>query len=211
MSDMTDSMRSTSTKRLLNTTTISGSGGAIAELRPGEVTKTLLAQQILYAVRKQFKGLAQIAREVKADSSYVAEHAEQIVRAEVLSQHAEAFRANCILLDREDEGYLRRQLRGRGTAVAGIVKEFLPDIEEVLGCLSSLGAAVRVEQLRWAEVTAWRLKARSRTMLNSQPPVGVVEVQQSRDGQTQCVRFLVDVLLHTVLVFGAKDPVARHP
>ena len=97
----TDEIRNGSTGTpLLDVKTIWGTNGNEADLRPGEVTKTLLAQQILYVVRKELMDPNRIGQEVKADVRYVKDHIGRMTRAEVLQEEAGRYRANCILLEK---------------------------------------------------------------------------------------------------------------
>ena len=150
MSELTDAHRHESeVSPLLEVRTINGHSGPVERLQPREVCKTLLAQQVLFAVRKVLKTPQEIAREVKADAAYVREHLELMTEAEVLEEHEGRYRANCILFDADDGARLRHELRDGGAEVAGAVKMHEVRLAEALAQTSPARRGFDGGYLRW--------------------------------------------------------------
>lgn len=111
--------------------TIWGYKGPEKRLHPGVVCKSLLAQQVLLAVRKEFRTEEEIVNMTKADSAYVSDCLQPMVEAEVVQKKGRAYRANCILFDAEDEERILTARRAVGDKVASIVADHIGDIDRV--------------------------------------------------------------------------------
>ena len=150
MSDVTDALRNEAEiPPLLEVKNVWGNTGSTAELRPWEVCKTLLAQQVLFAVHKELKNPAQIARDVKASVDYVQDHLARMTKAEVLEEIDGRYRANCILFDDGDVQQLRKQLGERGERVAEVIGKHDGELSDVIGQTSPCQQDFDLGYLRW--------------------------------------------------------------
>ncbi len=116
---------------------------------PVGLCRTLLAQHILYLVRKQPKTAGQLATQLSVDARYVQDHLDSLTAAEVLTRRSRGFRANFLLFDQDDINRLRRRFSGRGSAIARVVKEFQVDLDLALGRTSPARQGFGVGYLRW--------------------------------------------------------------
>ncbi|KPK83086.1 MAG: hypothetical protein AMJ81_08545 [Phycisphaerae bacterium SM23_33] len=150
MSELTDALRNRSTSGpLLQVSTVWGSTGPDRELRASEVTKTLLAQQILFCLRKQAKAPEEVARQVKADVSYVKEHLARMTEAEVLDRQDGTYRANCVLLDTDDVKALKSKLAPRGWQTADVIARHAEVLSQAIARLTVSAGGFDPGYLRW--------------------------------------------------------------
>lgn len=155
MSDVTDALRNeVENPPLLDVSNVNGCTGPNAALRPSEVCKTLLAQQVLFAVRKELKAPQQIAHEVKASIEYVQDHLARMTRAEVLEETDGRYRANCILFDPDDVDHVQEQLARRGDHVAALLKTHEAPLSEAIRETTPAGRGFGEPYLRWIVVPA---------------------------------------------------------
>lgn len=155
MSELTDALRNQSTSApLLQVSTVWGSGGPNRELRAWEVTKTLLAQQILFCLRKRAEAPEQIARQVKADISYVNEHLARMTEAEVLDEQDGKYRANCILFDTDDVKALKSKLAPRGRQTADVIARHAEALSQAIARLTVSARGFDPGYLRWVILPA---------------------------------------------------------
>jgi hypothetical protein len=113
------------------------------------VCKALLAQQILFTVRKERKEPPEIAREVGAREDYVREHLARMTEAEVLEEDRGSYRANCILIDRDETDRLRKQLQKRGDRVASVVQDHEGVLSNAIAGTSPCSKGFEESYLRW--------------------------------------------------------------
>ena len=150
MSEVTDAHRNQcQSGPLLDVSCINGSNGPHEELWPGRVSRSLLAQQVLFAVRKTPKTPGEIAGEVNADVSYVREHLDHMTEAEVLAREGGAYRANCILFDRDDIGELKRELGKRGDAMGEVIARHAAALSDAIGRTHPARQGFEEDYLRW--------------------------------------------------------------
>jgi len=150
MNALTDEKRHTSvTQPLLQVSITCGCMGSDADLQPHTVAKTLLAQQILFVLRKEARTAKEIAREVKADLRYVLDHLDRLVAAELLREQDGRYRANFILFDGDDKLELEKKLSGRGKKIAEVVASHDGELKEIIARLSPTAMGIREDRLRW--------------------------------------------------------------
>ena len=119
------------------------------ELRPEEVAKTLLAQQILLSVRKELKTARDIAKEVKADISYVNEHLAKMTEAELLEEQNDRYRANFILFDEDDMKRLKEELGEKGSPTAAAIARHADALSDAIAQLTPSAKGFDEDYLRW--------------------------------------------------------------
>jgi len=150
MSELSDEIRAQSTSQpLLKVSAICGSAGPNRELHPWQVAKSLLAQQVLFCVRKEAKAAKEIAREVKADISYVNEHLAKLTEADLLEETDGAYRANFILLDESDIAHVRKELAGKGAQTAEVIRRHSKELSGAIAALSPSARGFDEGYLKW--------------------------------------------------------------
>jgi RNA polymerase sigma-70 factor (ECF subfamily) len=149
MSEVSDDLRNrTEQFPLLDVTAICGSSCG-HPLTPERVCRTLLAQQILYFLRKHAAAPEQIASAVKADVRYVRDHVDRMTEAEVLAREDDRYRANCILLDRDDLDVIVRDLSWRPKVIAQAIGGHTEALARAVERLSAARLGIEPGYLRW--------------------------------------------------------------
>ena len=153
MSELTDNMRHETTRHpILDVKGIWGSSGSRADLHPAEVCKTLLAQQILVALRKSSLDAASLAEQVKADVSYVHEHLDKMVEAGIVVPERKAYRAGYLLLMKEDLQAWDERYDSKADQIAEVLRQRLGDLQKVIKQLRPSEQGVDEARLRWAVI-----------------------------------------------------------
>jgi len=116
------------------------------------VCKTLLAQQILVALRKSSLDAASLAEQVKADVSYVHEHLDKMIEADIVVPERKAYRANYLLLMKEDLQALDERYDSKADEIAEVLQQHLGDLQKVIKQLRPFQQGVEEARLRWAVI-----------------------------------------------------------
>jgi RNA polymerase sigma-70 factor (ECF subfamily) len=116
----------------LNVGTIWGKMGTDRESVPQQAAKSLLAQQILYSVKKKSKSAPEISRDVNAGIPYVEDQCGRMTDEGVLHKTRRGYRADCIIFDSTDEEILKETFRPNGERAAQIILGFDNQIVDTL-------------------------------------------------------------------------------
>ena len=112
------------------------------------MTKTLLAQQVLFCLRKELKTPSHIVEEMRADESYVDDHLAKMTEAEVLEESDGKHRANGILSDKEDVETLKKEFDKRSQAIAGVVANHVTSLSRCIQRINPTEQGFEEEYLR---------------------------------------------------------------
>jgi RNA polymerase sigma-70 factor, ECF subfamily len=136
----------------LHVGTIWGYNGPETDLQPRNVCGSLLAQQILLCINKQFKTAKDIGKAIDADPAYIKDHLGKMTEAQIISREGKAYRANCILFGPEDEKKVLAARGPIGRQTAETVARHIASIDRIGNELTGNAAHSNKMLLRWISI-----------------------------------------------------------
>ncbi|MAE61619.1 MAG: hypothetical protein CMJ49_09715 [Planctomycetaceae bacterium] len=153
MSNVSDDLRDqVQSDPLLELNCVWGHGPTSDPLSPTQACASILAQQILIAVRKQAKTARAISDEVGADVGLVEEHLGRLTEGEILTEADGQYRANFVLFDEADLKAARRAASERGREIAAIIARHVEALDACLSATAPARQGFDTGYLRWLVV-----------------------------------------------------------